>query len=165
MFMKPRDNTAKNINGVSYFLTGVNQNLQDKSFKEIINIPTNFWTAVCYDTSGAPVTYKNRFKGWSFVYPAYSAANLNSEKPLIIDIFPIEEFLKTGSIVSIYHKLFKDIVVANGNKQPLIVRNCLYYSRILVPTFPFTNIDKVNQSTIIMIIRKIIFAYNTDPQI
>lgn len=112
---------CKSIAGVSYFLTGVipSRNMAYNNFNEI-NIPSSFWTAVCCDTSRA--TSRNNSKGWSF---AYASSNYNYEIPRI-DIYTVEEFLKSRPIQKRYHNLFTDITVYRRKHPPRIVKNCLF---------------------------------------
>lgn len=113
---------CKPFGGVSYFLTGVlpSPNFTYNFLKQKINIPTDFWTAVCCDTSRA--SNANKFKGWSF---AYLGTNHDFQMINVINIYTVEKFLKERKIMFGYTKLFRDIVVDNIQYREN-VNNCLF---------------------------------------
>ncbi|CAC5426560.1 unnamed protein product [Mytilus coruscus] len=81
-----------------FFLTGVIPST-DNFFKNMINIPDYFWTAVCCDTSKAQ-NENDRRNGWSF---AYIVKNLN-ETSLDINMYFVKDFLRDwyGQFVQIF---------------------------------------------------------------
>lgn len=96
-------------NSRRYFITGVLPGNKFTKDDERVNVPTDYWTAVCCDSPNANGAW--RLEGWSAAFIG------NNVKESVINIYPIQHFL-----VNYKPKLFADFKDENGN----IVENCLF---------------------------------------